>query len=300
MRFDTVEVLDRELDQHEFEQRYVARGRPVHIRALGTARRATETWSFDELRRREGDHKVFVENYADGIRGQKFVHTPMLMREYLDIVETDRADRKCWYLAETPLRQTLPTMHEEMPLPAFVPPSKITSRVVFIGRDTFSSAHYHALLEACLVQVVGRKRVILYEPGHPAMHPNRWYSSRHNHLSDRTVRVSDADDAWIEPQQGQPAALDCTLEPGDALFIPVHWWHLVYGLGSSISVTTFWRSRLRDLHAGFGARDVANRALLRGLIGLESASRKLNAHEHLHRLAVRLGVISSEEAATRR
>jgi hypothetical protein len=33
------------------------------------------------------------------------------------------------------------------------------------------------------------------------------------------------------------------LQPGDAPFIPVHWWHVVYGYERSVSVTFFWKAQ---------------------------------------------------------
>ena len=35
------------------------------------------------------------------------------------------------------------------------------------------------------------------------------------------------------------------LQPGQMLFIPVHWWHLTAATGYQVSVSHFFRSKLR-------------------------------------------------------
>ncbi|CAP70263.1 uncharacterized protein PODANS_3_3460, partial [Podospora anserina S mat+] len=34
--------------------------------------------------------------------------------------------------------------------------------------------------------------------------------------------------------------VDCILEPGETLYIPVGWWHYVRGLSVSFSVSFWW------------------------------------------------------------
>lgn len=54
---------------------------------------------------------------------------------------------------------------------------------------------------------------------------------------------------------------DCTVQPGDALFIPSHVFHIVYAPGESIAVTYFWRGR-------FPPPGVPMRLVARDVLGL--------------------------------
>ena len=42
------------------------------------------------------------------------------------------------------------------------------------------------------------------------------------------------------PELARTSPSWCSLSPGDALFIPPGWWHVVFGEGLSGSITSFW------------------------------------------------------------
>ena len=87
--------------------------------------------------------------------------------------------------------------------------------------------------------------VLLYPPGDTsALYPKGFFASDHN-----CSRV-DAHDPDLErfPKFASLKALECTLDAGEALFIPIHWWHAVYGLKLSVSGTFFWHARLSAWH----------------------------------------------------
>jgi hypothetical protein len=97
---------------------------------------------------------------------------------------------------------------------------------VFVGSSgSLSELHrdfWHT--HACLAQVLGRKRAILFPP------------------SDTTLLYGggfdpDAPDFERYPLLEQVTAYECVIGPGDVLFIPADWWHWVKGMESSITVT---------------------------------------------------------------
>lgn len=51
----------------------------------------------------------------------------------------------------------------------------------------------------------------------------------------------DAPDLEKFPQFAGLEHWDCTLEPGDMLFIPSKWWHFVKSLSVSFSVSFWWQ-----------------------------------------------------------
>ncbi|KAI1113491.1 hypothetical protein F5Y14DRAFT_417874 [Nemania sp. NC0429] len=53
------------------------------------------------------------------------------------------------------------------------------------------------------------------------------------------ARASGRDDVKVAAFRAAPF-VDCILEPGDALYIPIGWWHYVRGLSVSFSVSFWW------------------------------------------------------------
>lgn len=105
--------------------------------------------------------------------------------------------------------------------------------------------HYHAYEHAMICQVHGKKRVILYAPADFARlypYPSTRHGSQHEH--------SQADfanpDFQAFPRLAQARPFEAIVKPGDALFIPVHWWHAVYGVGAVMSASLLWTARLRE------------------------------------------------------
>jgi hypothetical protein len=132
-----------------------------------------------------------------------------------------------------------------------LPPPQICGKeraayILFIGRDTVSRAHYHPLRHTFFWQVHGTKRVVLFAPADSALlYPHPLATSPHFHISQVDVRVPDL---RAFPEFRRARALGVTLGPGDALFIPVHWWHALYGDGPVVSGALFWRAKLREHH----------------------------------------------------
>jgi ribosomal protein L16 Arg81 hydroxylase len=84
--------------------------------------------------------------------------------------------------------------------------------------------HYDFLeSHAYLAQIVGKKRCTLFSPEDSAA------------LYDGKVNV-DAPDFDKFPLLRDATAYECTLEPGELLFMPHRWWHHVVGLEKSITV----------------------------------------------------------------
>lgn len=115
---------------------------------------------------------------------------------------------------------------------------------IFMGRDTRTRGHYHPYQHAIICQIHGRKRVLLYPPEDaPFLYAYPERSSPHFHTS----RVDFEDPDFGEfPLARRTHLYETVLEPGDALFLPVHWWHGVYGMGPVMSTSLFWNARWRE------------------------------------------------------
>lgn len=182
------------------------------------------------------------------------------------------------YLAQHPLLTQLPALRADITIPDLCytspPPNPFHKgpaaeevdepklNAWFGPAGTITPLHtdpYHNLL----VQVVGRKYVRLYGPwegkrmrprgkegGIDMSNTSEWDVGVEEGWDERPVG-SDSDD---ETGQGEgdgdldssAAAfkdipyVDCILEPGDTLYIPVGWWHYVRSLSVSFSVSFWW------------------------------------------------------------
>jgi hypothetical protein len=96
---------------------------------------------------------------------------------------------------------------------------------------TFTPLH-HDLTNNLLIQVVGRKRVVLASPAEtPKLYNHIYVFSEVGNLTDPRLDFSSY------PRVKGLRTLDIVLEPGEALFIPIGWWHQVEALEFSVSVT---------------------------------------------------------------
>jgi hypothetical protein len=135
----------------------------------------------------------------------------------------------------------LPELHAEVEMPAYVDAPRLDHATLFLGGDSVTNCHFHSRHHALLCLPTGRKTIELFPPeATPQLEPQPWYSpafafSRvHPDLPERF------------PQFRASQKLTVELEAGDALFIPVHWWHWVRSTGFTAGVTYFWRAPLRD------------------------------------------------------
>lgn len=106
-------------------------------------------------------------------------------------------------------------------------------------------------MDNLLVQVTGRKRVILFSP----QEVNNLY------LSGDKSRVLDIDtpDLTTYPRFAHVTHHECFLEAGDVLFIPALWFHNVVSLDFSVAVNVFWKhlnTGLYDSKDTYGNKDL--------------------------------------------
>ena len=109
---------------------------------------------------------------------------------------------------------------------------------IWIGPAGAVTPLHHDLVNVILAQVRGRKRVSLI----PSWQLHRVYNNR------EVFSAVDFDNPKLDafPRFKAIKPLTVTLHPGQALLIPVGWWHHVRSLSLSISVTfTHFRKRNR-------------------------------------------------------
>lgn len=123
----------------------------------------------------------------------------------------------------------------------------IERRVVFLGKDTITQFHYHDRQEAMLHQVTGLKHLYLFPPYMNTfyqMKPYPWYhpKGRWSTLLFSAGQLQNFEE--VAAQYGLLNGFKVSLNPGDSLYIPMHWWHIVYGEGVNMSYSDFFRASL--------------------------------------------------------
>lgn len=101
-----------------------------------------------------------------------------------------------------------------------------------------------------LVQVTGRKKVVLFAPS----------DALNLYLVGDKSSVQDIDnpDLSLYPLFSNAVRYDCELNPGDVLFIPSLWFHNVVSLDFSVAVNVFWKhlpSEFYDSRDTYGNKD---------------------------------------------
>ena len=227
----------------EFLENFVSKGRPVVLVGAMDDWSALSEWTPNQLRTRVGSRQVTVTRRPDGVY-RKADHVQMSLSEYLDIVE-DADRRELYYMNGLTLNQHLPELRGDFTAPQFLNPEWADDLHVWLGYTSRTICHFHSHHEAVLCQVTGEKRVLLYAPSDTgAMYPKGFFADQHNCSF---VDLHDPDFKKY-PKFRKATPIECVLHPGEMLFIPIHWWHGVYGLDLSISGTFFWRASIRNWH----------------------------------------------------
>ncbi len=227
-----------------FEAEYVAKGRPVVITGGLRGWKAVGAWSPEALRARCGSRTVPVTFSPRGIYERRNPR-PMPFADYLDLMLSDAEGRESYYVTGVDLDGVLPELSGDVERPSFVDPGA-AGLALFLGRDSHTNSHFHPAEEAVLCQIAGRKRVILHSPrDFSKLYPRPFLTAHYNWT--RIEDLEKADPARY-PRYAEAERFECVVEAGDALFIPVHWWHLVLGPGFSASGTYFWRAERRHWH----------------------------------------------------
>ncbi|MCA9706193.1 MAG: cupin-like domain-containing protein [Myxococcales bacterium] len=199
----------------EFYDRYFTASRPV-VFLDGCARMAARRWTFDDLRARFGQATVEI-----GARDP----VTMRLRDALDRMEQPDAPPELYLVSRNQaLAGPLRALTDELaPLPEFLDgdQARRTASLWLGPRGTLSPLH-HDTTHVYFCQLHGTKQYELVAP---------WQAEV------LAAPIEGSDSGFDLDHPGDVRVHRLVLHPGEALLVPVGWWHRVRALSPSISVS---------------------------------------------------------------
>jgi hypothetical protein len=238
------------LSAERFLRQFVRAGRPVLIKNLVRDWRALEFWTPSYLARlvaEAGDVQVPLRSTPDDMPRMDLARIQQGRTSLLRILhECDTHGDRELYVPGLSLHPGTP-MAADVDCPPVLSSVDVYASTVFLGRNTRGIGHFHPKTQALLCQIQGTKRIRMYPPSElkrSSMFPiwsDGFFQSETNYYADG-------------PSAAGAACQIFDLQPGDALFIPLHWLHVAEGHGWSVSLTNWWRPSVGEwaISAGTG------------------------------------------------
>lgn len=225
-------------DRSLFLQRFYETRTPVLIKGHFDPGQAMFAWDHATLKERAGSRPIRVTMAEEGIHFNKQTvakMTEMPLATYLDHLETGEAASRQLYAAQLRIAQFLPELVAELAYPAYFDQDQCSAANLWYGPGQVSPLHYDAQ-NNLLLQLKGRKRVLLFAPEELSNLYPYGALSRTPHVS--RINLT-RDDQSRYPKFAQARCGEVWLEPGDMLYIPLFWWHGVFGYDTNMSIN-FW------------------------------------------------------------
>lgn len=223
----------------EFLDEYYAPARPVVIAGEIEEWPAHRLWTPQYLRSKLGGRIVEFQGgrtaSADFERYKDEHKRQMPFDQFIDMIEAQPGNDAyiTAYNSATNAEALKPLQDDVRPLDKYLSQSPDDpGGMVWIGpKGTFTALH-HDLTNNLLVQVTGRKRVILAAAiDLPKLYNDKHVFSMIRDVTDPTIHA----DAF--PLLKDVRFHEIILNPGEALFIPIGWWHQVESLDFSTTIT---------------------------------------------------------------
>jgi mannose-6-phosphate isomerase-like protein (cupin superfamily) len=243
------------IDRRRFEEEVRPAARPVVLRglgkdwpAVGAARESADSgvaylkrFSHAEpvsaiLGEPEIQGRFF---YTPDLKGLNFVRGQSPLDPFLDRLLRDRDHARPYAMAvqSVPLPQLLPGFADENATSLL--PDAVIPRM-WLGNAIRVATHYD-LMENIGVVVMGRRRFTLFPPDQIV---NLYMGPLELTPAGTPISLVDPEAPDLDrfPRFAEAArfAQSATLEPGDAIYIPFHWWHAVESLDPVNAFVNYW------------------------------------------------------------
>ncbi|MCV7236491.1 cupin-like domain-containing protein [Mycolicibacterium celeriflavum] len=258
----------------ELQERFIVPQRPVVISGAMEGWPALEQWTNEYLTEKIGARPLSPSKVTsagthipDAKNGTMASASEMKFAEYIDLLASGAISAGELYAVQLPIKTALPELWPDVRFPAFVDEDKYAAVNLWFGPGkNFTGLHYD-VADNFLTQIRGRKQVILCPPREIARVYPYPYGYVGNNLSQ--VNVASPDLAQFPKWADADRAL-VELSPGDMLYIPLCWWHAVWGIDQNMSINYWWQSNYANFfrHPQQTLRRITSLAVgLRGAAG---------------------------------
>lgn len=245
---DTLEKVDPD----HFYRHYYDANRPAKLLGLVDHWPALSLWSLDHFavvaggavveaqveRERSPDYEIAKDNHRRPVR-------------FAELIEWLRADAPSNDIYLTAYNSganaaALAPLWDDMEPLAILDQRSDCDGFFWLGPKGTLTPWHHDLTNNLLIQIVGRKRIRMAPP---------WASER---MKNRIHCFSDWNNNPLPAGQGDaetPPVIETVIGPGEAVFLPVGWWHQVetLDLSASMSFTSFRRANAHvEDYASYG------------------------------------------------
>ncbi|MFT4536366.1 MAG: hypothetical protein ACI9P5_003742 [Saprospiraceae bacterium] len=245
-QFAQVEKVE-DISLEAFYTKYVKKGKPVVISGKAKDWRCVKEWSFEYFKARHGgDEIVLVDQHKMDLS-----HKSTTLNEIIESIENGKENYYRFY----PLLQRHPEHLEDFDV-AWLRKQKKNNKMVesfqvFMGSNDSYTPLHNSCLSNLFVQVSGKKRWRFYSNEDIAVIDPDPARNIYRHAPIR--KNGDSFNAFDENYQKpfhlyeKIKGLETTLEPGDILYNPPHYWHTVKNIGNSIGVGYRWLPLTQNL-----------------------------------------------------
>lgn len=229
------------IDPDTFYRNFYALNRPVKLTGLVDHWPAMALWSLDHFAAMAGERiveaQVSRESAADYELAKDAHRRGVQFADYVEWLRVDEPSNDVYLTAYNSGTNAvaLAPLWKDIGDVAILTRRGDSDGFLWLGpRGTLTPWH-HDLTNNLLVQVLGEKRVRMSPP---------WAWAR---MRNSTHCFSDWDNEPIPAGPGdaeRPPVIECVIGPGEAIFLPVGWWHQVeaLSLSASVSFTNFARA----------------------------------------------------------
>lgn len=223
----------RDLSGEEFLEGYYAASRPVVIEGALEGWPAVARWTPDYLKRKVGKARIEYQAGRDGNpdfeldKDRHKIAGPF--DAFIDAISRPGNDAYLTAYNSASNRAALKVLERDLgQLDAYLTDAP---GMIWIGPGgTFTPLHFD-LTNNLIAQVTGTKELLLA----PAAETPRLYNRRH--VFSDVHDLADAARLAAYPLAKEVRPLAVTLNPGDALYVPVGWWHQVRARDFSVTLT---------------------------------------------------------------
>ncbi|XP_075009691.1 tRNA wybutosine-synthesizing protein 5 [Calonectris borealis] len=236
--------------REQFLRDVYPRRKPVVLKGmeLGTC---TTKWTVDYLSQAEGSKEVKI--HVSAVPQMDFLSKNFVYRTLPFDVFVRRAaevKHKEYFLSENEkyylrsvgedarkdiadIRKQFPILAEDVQIPEYFEKEQFFSSVFRISSAGLQLWTHYDVMDNFLIQVTGKKRVVLYSPR----------DAPYLYLSGTKSEVLDVDNPDLEkyPLFVKAKRYQCFLEAGDVLFIPALWFHNVISEEFGVALNVFWK-----------------------------------------------------------